>query len=120
MKWLGVAAFASLALNDVALARDFTWITSPAQMSALSSLAAGYAGGLRCDRIIDATVAGAFLTKTFGGRPFSAQEVAEVGKMIAGVIAMQTVVVRRADPRSCATVRKYFGPGGSTIPGLLD
>jgi hypothetical protein len=122
-KSLGLIVFVTLvgcvALSDAVLARDYDWMSRD-HMSALSGLAAGYAGGRRCDCLVDATVAGAFLTKTFGGRPFSAQEVAEVGKMTTGVIATQAIVVGRADPRSCATVRKYFGPGGSTIPGLLD
>jgi hypothetical protein len=88
-------------------------------MSAVSRLAAGYASGLRCDRLVDTTVAGTFLSKVFGGRSFSAQEVAAVGKMITGIIAAQAVMIR-ADARSCATTRKAFGLGGTDIPGLLD
>jgi hypothetical protein len=122
-KSLGLIVFVTLvgcvASSDAVLGRDYDWMSRD-QMSALSGLAAGYAGGLCRDRLVDATVAGAFLTKTFGGRPFSAQEVAELCKMISGVVAAQAIAVGRADLPSCATVRKYFGPGGSRIPGLLD
>jgi hypothetical protein len=85
---------------------EYDWMSRD-QMSALS-LAAGYAGSPRRDRLADA--AGAFLTKTFGGRPFSALEVAELGEMTTRVIAAQAIVAGRPDPRSRATVRKYFGP----------
>jgi len=107
----------AVAVNRGALAGDFDWMNKD-QMSAVSTLAAGYAGGLRCDRLVDSAVAGAFLTKAFGGRSFSAQEVAAIGKMITGIIAAQAIF--GADARACATVRKAFGPGGTNIPGLLD
>ena len=68
----------AVAVNRGALAGDFDWMNKD-QMSAVSTLAAGYAGGLRCDRLVDSAVAGAFLTKAFGGRSFSAQEVAAIG-----------------------------------------
>jgi hypothetical protein len=88
-KSLGLIVFVMLvgcvASSDAVLARDYDWMSRD-QMSALS-LAAGYAG-----------------------RPFSALEVAELGEMTTGVIAAQAIVAGRSDPRSCATVRKYFGP----------
>jgi len=105
----------AVAVNRGALAGDFDWMNKD-QMSAVSTLAAGYAGGLRCDRLVDSAVAGAFL-KAFGGRSFSAQEVAAIGKMITGIIAAQAII--GADARACATVRKAFGPAGTNTPGLL-
>ena len=105
----------AVAVNRGALAGDFDWMNKD-QMSAVSTLAAGYAGGLRCDRLVDSAVAGAFL-KAFGGRSFSAQEVAAIGKMITGIIAAQAII--GADARAYATVRKAFGPAGTNTPGLL-
>ena len=106
----------AVAVNRGALAGDFDWINKD-QMPAVSTLAAGYAGGLRCDRLVDSAVAGAFLTKAFGGRSVSAQEVAAIGKMITGIIAAQAII--GADARAYATVRKAFGPAGTNTPGLL-
>ena len=105
----------AVAVNRGALAGDFDWINKD-QMPAVSTLAAGYAGGLRCDRLVDSAVAGAFL-KAFGGRSVSAQEVAAIGKMITGIIAAQAII--GADARAYATVRKAFGPAGTNTPGLL-
>jgi hypothetical protein len=114
----GALVALAMVANHSAIAGDLDWM-SKGQMSAVGHLAAGYAGALRCDRVVDAAVAGAFLSKTFGARSFSAQEVAAVGKVITGTIALQAVMIP-ADARSCATIRKAFGPGGTDIPGLLD
>lgn len=107
----------AVAANCSTFAGDFDWMNK-GQMSVVAALAAGYAGGLRCDRLVDTAVAGAFLRKAFGDRSFSAPEVASIGKAITGIIAAQAII--GSDARACATVRKGFGKGGTEIPDLLD
>jgi hypothetical protein len=100
-------------------ARDMDWIHNKQEMEAISTLAAGYAGGLRCDRLINADVAGVYLDTVFPGRTFSPHEMAKFAKIVVGIIAAQATLVGN-DPRSCRIVRADFGPSGSVIKGLLD
>ena len=100
-------------------ATDLDWIYNKQEMDAVSTLAAGYAGGLRCDRLIDPDVAGKYLSAAFPGRVFSATEMTKFAKIVIGIVAAQSVVLKN-DPRSCAQVRAFFGPSGSTIKALVD
>jgi hypothetical protein len=122
MQGLCVTLFGGLlaaSVNTSALARDFEWMNKD-QISAVTSLTAGYAGGIRCDRRFDPTVASAFLTKTFGSRAFSAKEVAQIREMIINIIDQPVIVGGPVEQGECARVRRLFGPGGSAIPGLLN
>lgn len=119
MKWLVVAATLIAALPAVAQQRS-AWLArlSEAQRHSVSKLSAGYAGGILCDRLVDPRAAAAYLEKTFQGRPFSAEDMAEFGRLIIGTVALETAIA--AGPDYCPLIRRSFGPHGSEIAGLVD
>jgi hypothetical protein len=98
--------------------KELAWITSREQYDAVSHLAAGYAGALRCNRLIDTAVAGRFLAQMFPNRPFATGEIAELMNLIIGTQAVQASLP--GFQPNCAAVSKAFGPRGATIPGLMD
>lgn len=97
-------------------AKDLDWVTSRDQLSAVAQLAAGYAGALACDRLVDTKIAGQFLQQHFGERVFSATEVSELMKILIGVQAAQ----RSLRSMHCAEVQRSFGARGTVIRGLVD
>jgi hypothetical protein len=122
MGWVGATALAlSITQINNAYSMDIDWVRSKDELSSLSKLTAGYAGGLTCDRLIDTAVADKYLSTAFAGRNFSPNEVVQIMKMLIGVQAMESNFPGRDTKEAyCVTIEKSFGPSGNTIKGLLD
>jgi hypothetical protein len=79
-----------------------------------------------CNREIKIEIAEQFLRARFGDKRFSAAQFADVMFLVAGTHGMQEGMIALGAPRKkalgdyCASTRKAFGPGGATIPGLID
>lgn len=109
-----------LCASQAVRAKDFDWVSTHEQMSALSSLASGYAAGLRCDRLVNTSVASHVLDRAFPKLHFSSRQAADFAKMVTGIVAMDAAMLGPANDSYCREIRRAFGPNGSQIPGLLD
>ena len=109
---------ASLASRAQTTSNEFDVAHSERELSAVTKLAAGYGISLRCDFRINDDVAGKYLDDAFGGRKFSAVEVAKIADILIGIIAFQNALPGTLTKRECAQLKRGYGATGDTIPGL--
>jgi hypothetical protein len=97
-------ALGFISISAAVNAGELDWITTKEQMSAMSRLASGYAGGLRSDRLINTDVASGVIDRAFPRHQFSPREVAQFADFVLGIVALE-ISMNGAGRESCRTVR---------------
>ncbi|MFG1388805.1 hypothetical protein [Xanthobacter versatilis] len=115
-----------LVVGGIARAEPLDWAKQGGQIGPLSQLAAGFSGGMVCNRTTNILVAEQFTEKVMNGKAMTPSQAADFGFLVIGVHAMQVSMLSVQEPKKaaikkhCSVIDEAFGPNGTAIKGLLS